>query len=180
MDYCPFVKRQGVKIRGRPSKSVLSRFRRCLTNGWADAFTLIELIIMVSIIGILCGIAAPIYSDFSYRAQVEVAKAIIREIESGVNIYNYRYGTYPATLSDAMIATPVDPWGKPYQYASSADPNWLSLRRRDGRMVPLNSDFDLYSMGRDGRTVKNLGAPDSADDVVRARNGAFVDLGEYY
>ena len=111
---------------------------------------------------------------------MEVAKAIIREIEAGVNIYKYRNGTYPATLSDAMIATPADPWGKPYQYVSSTDQNWSSLRRYDGRMVPLNSDFDLYSNGRDGRTAKNLGADDSADDVVRARNGAFVGLGQDY
>jgi general secretion pathway protein G len=180
MDYYPFVKRQGVKIRGRPSKSVLCRFRRCLTNGWADAFTLIELIVIVAIIGILCGIAAPIYADFRYRTQVTVAKAIIREIESGINIYKYRYGAYPATLSDAMIATPLDPWGNPYQYVSSEDPNWNSQFRFDRNLKPLNSDFDLCSMGLDGQTGRNLAASKSADDVVRAGNGGFVDLGALY
>jgi general secretion pathway protein G len=145
------------------------------------AFTLLELIIIVAIIGILAGIAAPIYADFRYKAQVATAQAIIREIEAGINVYYYRNNdTYPATLSDAMIAVPLDPWGNPYQYLSSQDPNWPSSFRYDRNMMPLNSDFDLYSMGQDGLTNRGLQAPVSADDVVRAGNGAFVDLGALY
>ena len=170
--------RCNVKIRGHIRRSVPGRWRRCLSGGRVDAFTFIELIITVAIIGILCGIAAPIYADFRYRTQVEVAKAIIREIESGITIYTYRYGTYPMTLSDAMIAVPLDPWGNPYQYLSSTDSTWEAKRRHDRRIVPLNSDFDLCSMGRDGKTAKNLGQKDSDDDVVRAGNGSFVGLGE--
>jgi general secretion pathway protein G len=179
MDYCPIVKQPGAKIR-EGSGSAPGRWRRRFIGGRVDAFTFIELLIMVAIIGLLSGIAVPIYSDFSYQAQVATAKGIIREIEVGVNVYYYHNGTYPSTLGDVMERLPLDPWGKPYQYTSSTDPNWSSLRRYDGRMVPLNSDFDLYSNGRDGQTLKNLGADVSADDVVRARNGSFVGLGIDY
>jgi general secretion pathway protein G len=43
-------------------------------------------------------------------------------------------------------------------------------------MVPINTDFDLYSMGRDGQSLAPLAAPTSRDDVVRAANGAFIGL----
>ena len=108
------------------------------------------------------------------------AKAIIREIETGINTYYYRYGAYPTTLSDAMAAVPLDPWGNPYQYLSSGDPNWTSLQRYDRNLRPLNSDFDLCSKGRDGISQQSLAAAESQDDVVRAGNGGFVDLGALF
>jgi len=43
-------------------------------------------------------------------------------------------------------------------------------------MVPINSDFDLYSMGKDGRSVAPLTAKDSRDDIVRANDGGYVGL----
>ncbi len=177
MGHCRFVKWLGGQIRGRPGGSVLSWWEGGLTWCRIDAFTFIELIIIVTIIGILCGIAAPIYADFKYRAQIVTATAIIREVEAGINIYKYRSGTYPLTLSDAMIATPLDPWGNPYQYLSSRDPAWQANQRLDRHMRPLNSDFDLYSKGADGRSAPALTHPLSRDDVVRAGNGSFVGLG---
>ena len=167
-------------MRSRPRGGGLYRWRKALAGGRVDAFTLIELIVIVTIIGVLSGIAVPIYADFRYRAQVTTAKAIIREIEAGVNLYYYKYGTYPLTLNDAMMATPLDPWGNPYVYVSSADPNWNSTFRFDRNLKPLNSDFDLYSMGQDGQTGRNLAAANSADDVLRAGNGGFVDLAALY
>jgi len=180
MGYYPFVKRSDVTMRPRSGRMGLIRWKRFLAGERVTAFTLLELIIIVAIIGILAGIAAPIYADFRYKAQVATAKAIIREIEAGINVYYYRYGMYPATLNDAMIAVPLDPWGNPYQYLSSQDPNWPSSFRYDRNMMPLNSDFDLYSIGEDGLTAPGLQAPVSKDDVVRAGNGAFADLGALY
>jgi general secretion pathway protein G len=177
MDYCTSVKRPKPTVSPGECAShlILSWCRRRLT-GRVDAFTFIELIITISIIGVLCGIAAPIYADFKYRSQLEIAKAIIREIESGINVYYIRYGTYPATLDDAMQVVPLDPWGYPYQYVSSQDPTWSSKYRVDRNMQPLNTDYDLYSIGMDGQTNRNLAAMVSLDDVLRAGNGAFTDL----
>ncbi|HVP56918.1 MAG TPA: prepilin-type cleavage/methylation domain-containing protein, partial [bacterium] len=130
---------------------------------------------------VLAGIAVPIYADFRYKAQVATAQAILREIEGAINVYYYRNNnTYPATLDDAMIATPIDPWGNPYKYVSSQDPNWYALQRLDRNMRPLNSDFDLYSMGLDGRSAPALTAAVSHDDVIRAANGGFLDLATLY
>ena len=46
--------------------------------------------------------------------------------------------------------------------------------RKDKVLKPLNSDFDLYSVGPDGQTQASLTSSVSRDDVVRARDGAFI------
>ena len=40
-------------------------------------------------------------------------------------------------------------------------------------MVPVNSDFDLYSMGKDGASASPFTAKSSQDDIVRAFNGGY-------
>jgi general secretion pathway protein G len=40
----------------------------------------------------------------------------------------------------------------------------------------VSTDFDLYSMGKDGKSVAPFTAQASQDDVVRANDGAFVGL----
>ena len=45
-------------------------------------------------------------------------------------------------------------------------------------MNPLNTDFDLYSMGPDGQTQKQLTAAKARDDIVRAGNGGFIGKAE--
>ena len=46
--------------------------------------------------------------------------------------------------------------------------------------MPINTDFDLYSVGADGRTAAPLTARFSHDDVVRANNGSFIGLAVNY
>lgn len=48
--------------------------------------------------------------------------------------------------------------------------------RKDRNLVPINSDYDLYSAGHDGATLPPLLAPVSRDDVIRANNGGFIGL----
>ena len=48
--------------------------------------------------------------------------------------------------------------------------------RTDRFGVSLNTDFDLYSMGKDRDSAAALSTPKSYDDIVRANDGAFVGL----
>ena len=48
--------------------------------------------------------------------------------------------------------------------------------RKDGKLKPMNSDFDLYSKGRDGLTKEKLDDKESVDDVVRVFDGQFINL----
>jgi general secretion pathway protein G len=52
--------------------------------------------------------------------------------------------------------------------------------RKDRNLVPINSDYDLYSMGPDGESMPPLTAARSRDDIVRANNGGFVGTAEAY
>ena len=52
--------------------------------------------------------------------------------------------------------------------------------RKDHNLVPINSDFDLYSMGRDRQSAGPLTSGPSKDDIVRASDGGFIGLGRDY
>jgi general secretion pathway protein G len=46
--------------------------------------------------------------------------------------------------------------------------------------VPLNSDYDLYSRGKDGLSQPRITDPVSLDDVIRGNDGAFLGLAAKY
>jgi general secretion pathway protein G len=52
--------------------------------------------------------------------------------------------------------------------------------RTDKNLVPINADYDLYSMGKDGKSDSPLTANDSLDDIVRGNNGAFIGVAVNY
>ena len=56
----------------------------------------------------------------------------------------------------------------------------IGQARKDHNLVPINSDFDLFSAGRDRKTTGPLTAKASQDDIVRGSDGAFVGLGRDY
>jgi general secretion pathway protein G len=53
-------------------------------------------------------------------------------------------------------------------------------RRRDRYMFPLNTDYDLFSLGPNGRTSVSLGESMGQDDVIRANDGGFFGLASDY
>lgn len=55
-----------------------------------------------------------------------------------------------------------------------------STRRRDRYMFPLNTDYDLFSLGPNGRTTVSLGESLAQDDVIRANNGGFFGTASDY
>lgn len=139
-------------------------------------FSLIELLLVLAVIGILSAIAVPSYS--SYREKVKIAACIlgIKVIEQAIQGYQVEANDYPASLAEIGMGTMKDPWGNPYQYLKIAG---LSKKdkaklRKDHFMVPINTDFDLYSMGKDGKSAAPLTAEASRDDVIRASDGQFV------
>jgi general secretion pathway protein G len=52
--------------------------------------------------------------------------------------------------------------------------------RKDRNLVPINSDYDLYSVGPDGDSSLPLTAATSRDDIVRANDGRFIGKAEDY
>ena len=141
-------------------------------------FTLIELLIALVIAAALMSIAVPNYQAYVERTRRTTAIKDISEISMALERYRTIAGTFPDSLSDLNIPLPLDPWGHAYQYLGidvASPPNQGALRK-DKNLNPLNSDYDLCSMGPDGLTQKQLTAAKSHDDIVRAGNGGFIGL----
>lgn len=58
--------------------------------------------------------------------------------------------------------------------------NTSSTRRRDRYLLPLNTDYDLFSLGPNAATAVSLGDKVAQDDVIRANNGAFYGPASSY
>ena len=211
-------------------------------------FTLIEVMMVVTITGALAGIAIPNYMGYLDKARVVRAIAEISALSKEIDGYYVTSDeTYPDSLAAIGRQTLLDPWGNPYQYlkiagnahggghaaaddlplhlptfswfapapayaghannagqgqgnststggtsagpsSSGADGGGTAAQggnasggpqpkpRKDRFLVPINSDYDLFSMGKDGESVAPLTAKASRDDVVRASDGAFIGL----
>jgi len=199
-----------------------------------QGFTIVELMIAVTIIGALAGLAIP--NNLGYLDKARLARCIaeIRYISRAVDSYKASYDAFPNTLAEAGAGEIVDPWGNPYEYLNIADLTlpgggggngnpggngsggnaggnggggaggagggggkktsyWFEpdsayaaqggggnaskgKPRKDRFLHPINSDYDLYSMGKDGESVEPLTAKKSHDDVIRANDGSFVGL----
>ena len=145
-------------------------------------FGLIELMITLVIAALLVSIAVPAYDRFADRAKVARAVGDIGTISIEIGKFQLRNNNaLPASLDELGVDIPLVPWGTPYAYLNiaAAGPGNGQFRK-DKNLNPLNTDFDLYSSGRDGDTTGPLNAQASRDDVVRANNGAFIGLGEDY
>src|SRR5262249_19685196 len=94
-----------------------------------------------------------------------------------IQLYRWQSNTrkFPDTLAEANLNGFVDPWGHPYKYVNVATAKPTDVRR-DRNGTPINSDFDLYSMGPDGRTESRLDESNARDDIVRANNGQYIGV----
>jgi len=143
-------------------------------------FTLVELLITIAVILTICAIAVP--NLLAALDQARMAKAVsdIRAIGDEVQEYELVNGQYPTTLADISRDTFPDPWGNPYQYLNFAGTKGKGAMRKDRFLVPINTFFDLYSMGKDGQTVAPLTAKVSQDDVIWANDGDYVGVASQY
>lgn len=117
------------------------------------AFTLIEIMLVVIIVGVLVAVVTPRLAGRSEDARRSVAKTDIElTIPTALKMFEFDNGRLPTTQEglDALLTSPansknwkgpylekapLDPWGKAYLYRSPG-----SHRK----------DYDLYSLGKDG------------------------------
>ncbi|MDX1562762.1 MAG: prepilin-type N-terminal cleavage/methylation domain-containing protein, partial [Gammaproteobacteria bacterium] len=132
--------------------------------------TLLELLLVVTLLGILGAIAVPSYRNYAQRANERAALADIGSLQLELYRWELNTGSFPETLAEAGLDGRLDPWGRTYRYLNiaTATPGQV---RKDRNLVPINTDFDLYSTGQDGASQPPLTAQASRDDIVRANNG---------
>jgi general secretion pathway protein G len=142
-------------------------------------FTLVELAIALAIVGVLAALSLNQY--LAYIERVRVARAVIelKDIAAQLDPIAFEGGKLPSSLAAIGLGGRKDPWGRPYQYLRiKGSPGWKV--RKDQFLVPLNSDYDLYSKGKDGLSQPTITHRFSLDDVVRANDGAFLGLAAKY
>ena len=143
--------------------------------------TLFELLVALAVLGIVAAIAVPVYNDYVENARIQRIIVDLKGIEDRLERYYVSANGYPPLLTDVLPVVPSDPWGTPYQYTriEGAGPGKGNFRK-DKNLVPINTDFDLYSSGADGKSVGPLTAKSSRDDIVRANNGRYYGLADNY
>jgi general secretion pathway protein G len=140
----------------------------------ARGFTILELMAVIALLGILATFAIPAFNGYTERARTSQAIGAIGAIS--VEVHSWRVnnnGAFPATLAAAGITLDPDPWGNAYVYSNAP-------ARVDGGGNVLNADFDLFSRGPDGGTAASITSAASLDDIIVARDGAFVGIAEDY
>jgi general secretion pathway protein G len=146
-----------------------------LRNRSAQAgFTLIEMLITATILAVIAAIGVVGYRGYVETSRVNIAINQITEMGIAISDYGLDHAVFPASLADLNLDKMLDPWGNPYQYLNIAANPGNGKVRKDHNLVPLNTDFDLYSMGPDGKSVSPLTAKASRDDIIRANNGSYI------
>lgn len=133
------------------------------------AFTLIEVLVVVAILGILAAIVVPRIMDRPDEAKRVAAKADIGAIVQALKLYRLDNGSYPSTDQGlgALVQRPT---------SNPVPPNWkqggyLERLPKD----PWGTDYQFLSPGLKGEIdVFSLGA-----DRVRGGEGSAADVGNW-
>ncbi len=153
-----------------------------INKRYSRAYTIIELALVVIMAGLIYGMISPAARYYIDEAKTTVIEDVIEDMAQSIDDYFNLNGDYPDSLADVFDGeTPLDEWGNPYKYRKILGVSGgVGQLRKDKNMVPINSDYDLYSMGPDGKTASPLTALISQDDIVRGRNGAFIGIATDY
>jgi len=129
-------------------------FKRRRTSRGERGFTLIEILVVITIIAIIMAIVGPRVLNYLAESKVKAAKIQIQSFSSALDLFNLDTGRYPTTAEglDALVkpqaaipawngpylkgnSVPEDPWGHAYLYRSPGE----------------HDVYDIQSYGSDGR-----------------------------
>jgi general secretion pathway protein G len=132
-------------------------------------FTLVEILVVITIIGLIMSLVGPRVLNYLSESKVKAAKIQIQSFSSALDLLYLDTGRYPTTADGlgALVkptsglpgwngpylkggSLPNDPWGKPYVYRSPAE----------------RSAYEIVSYGADGQE----GGTGTAADISTASN----------
>ena len=119
-----------------------------------EGFTLVELLVVLVILGLIVGFAAPQVMNYLGGAKTDTAQVQVERLSAILDLYRLDVGSYPDESAglNALLEAPagvenwngpylkkadaiIDPWGRPYVYRSPGE----------------HGEYDLYSLGDDGQ-----------------------------
>ena len=149
-------------------------------------FSLLEIMVTLCVITTLASIATMAYAGYREKVSIKLTIVEIELIAKEIDRFCAQNSSYPDSLSDLKMGVLNDHWGRPYRYLRidgvyfKGKGKSKDKRRKDHHMVPVNTDYDLYSMGADGDSRAPFTAKASRDDIVRVQNGDYIGLASEY
>jgi general secretion pathway protein G len=141
-------------------KTLLDKLKR------DGGYTLLELLVVLTILGLLTMMATPYVIRYIESGRVKTARTEVSNIGAALDLYKSDVGQYPSTAEglDALMKSPPgadnwngpylkkagalkDPWGHPYIYRSPGQ----------------HGEFDLYSYGADAKPANDNEKPEVAN-----------------
>jgi general secretion pathway protein G len=139
-----------------------------------QGFTLVEMLVVITIIGLIMGLIGPRVLNYLSESKVKAAKIQMQSFASALDLFNLDAGRYPSSsegLAALVRRTPgVSAWNGPYLKGGNVpnDPwNHPYIYRPPGE----HGAYDIVSLGSDGQEGGSGTAADiSLDTMTSASN----------
>jgi general secretion pathway protein G len=139
-----------------------------------QGFTLVEMLVVITIIGLIMGLIGPRVLNYLSESKVKAAKIQLQSFASALDLFYLDAGRFPSTaegLTALVSRTPgVAAWNGPYLKGGNVpnDPwNNAYLYRSPGEHGP----YDILSYGSDGQEGGSGVAADlSLENLTSAKN----------
>jgi len=134
---------------------------RTSVRGRAKAFSMVELMVVLAIIGLLAGVVTLGVQPYLVKAKQTTARREIATICSALESFNIEFGRFPTTeegldilrkpnerfTAPLLTENPIDPWGHRYEYNQPGPdgPYEVVCYGADGREGGSGPDADIVS-----------------------------------
>ena len=148
--------------------------RICQQNVGQQGFTLVEMLVVITIIGLIMGLIGPRVLNYLSESKIKAAKIQLQSFGSALDLFYLDAGRFPSTAEGlaALVRrtpgvaawngpylkggnVPNDPWSKPYIYRAPGE----------------RGAYDIMSYGSDGQEGGTGTAADiSTENLANAKN----------
>jgi general secretion pathway protein G len=148
--------------------------RRLRNDAGQAGFTLVEMLVVITIIGLIMGLIGPRVLNYLSESKVKAARIQLQSFAGALDLFYLDAGRFPSTsegLAALVQRTPgVAAWNGPYLKGNSVpnDPwNHPYLYRSPGERGP----YEIISYGSDGQEGgSGIAADISTENLVNAKN----------